>query len=242
MAPPPTSEPLTLVLTMGRVSSQSVHHAVAYAVGGQAFHVHSVNPHQLGRQIQQAGGLEKAPHSVRAGLAAVKAMMLHDRRVKVITLVREPLARNFSAAFASLRARHGDSVDAVADFIDTSGAVMRFWSEFHDQRPFVWFDYQLRETLDIDVFAHPFPAEGRLAFAAGRCDVLVMRAELADEEKSHALEDFFGVDQVPVPRVNTDNRGQDFAALYERFQAATGLTPAYRREIAESRYVRHFYA
>lgn len=222
---------------MGRVGSSSIHRSLAAAVDGQVLHAHAITPTYLAAQVANAGGLRSIARSVNDGLEANVALLRYEDRPQIVTLVRDAHARNLSAAFASFRAKHRDR---TAELARDRRAVEDHWAEFHYKRPLEWFDQQLRDGLGIDVYERPFPTSGWQEIANRRIDLLIMRAELSDDEKSEVLGAFVGV-RVPILNANIAHRSGEFAAAYKSFKSLVPVDAAYTIEVANSRYMRHFY-
>jgi Putative capsular polysaccharide synthesis protein len=232
-------KPANIVLTMGRVGSTAVQHSIEDHLGERVFHVHSITPRLLAKQVARKGGLDKAARSALEGLEVAAMLVRTSGRVKVVTLVRDPIARAYSAAFAVLR---GDKdPDALAVFLDDRPAFATWWAGFKDRRAVVWFDQEIRDMLGIDVFATPFPARGWERLHSQRCDLLVMKAELDDDAKGRALADFYEVDRMTVVRDNARSRSTAYAPLYERFKEQAKMSDSYRSLLVDSAYNRHFY-
>lgn len=232
------SEPqLVLVLTMGRVASTAVYRTVSDHVEGRIFHAHSIDPVKLTQLA--VGGLDGAARHVREGLEAIREMLGWRDRVKLVTLVRDPVARNMSAAFA--RVRRGRDEAALQEFIADGEATAEFWAGFDDD-PLTWFDDEFRDILGIDVYEHPFPDAGATTFTVGPYDVLIMRQELSDSEKSQQLESFLEVDPLPIRQTNRRSRpGGDLREVYDQFKRTAPLGREELTRIATSRFMQHFY-
>ncbi|MBA2556957.1 MAG: hypothetical protein H0V12_06375 [Chloroflexi bacterium] len=228
---------ITVVLTMGRVASTAVYRTINRRIGGRVYHVHSIDPKGLAAQAR-AG--PSTPRHVCEGLQAARALLDCRGHVRIVTLVRDPVARNLSAAFA--RVRRGRDPDQLSMFIDDRAATGAFWQNFDDQEPFAWFDAEFRDVLGIDVYQRTFPKGGHTRIVEGRYDILIMRQELADEVKSGQLARFFNIPAMPIELSNRKSRaGGELHSHYERFKATAALTPGYLEQVARSQYMRHFY-
>jgi hypothetical protein len=234
------SSGFTVVLTMGRVGSTSIQRSIESSLAQRVLHVHSITPRLLAKQVAKKGGLDDAPRSALDGLETVAELARRPGRVKVVTLVREPLSRAHSAAFAVLRTQHTDP-DGLAEFLNDEGRFAAWWGGFKDQRPLVWFDQEIKGMLGIDVFERPFPERGWDSFRSDRCDLLVMRSEIDDDAKSTALGDFLETGEIPIQRENFQSRSNAYAPLYDRFRQQAVIADGYRSLLLDSQYNRHFY-
>lgn len=223
---------LTLVFTMGRVGSSAAYRALA-GNPGQVFHLQSLAPSTL---EAWRGRPDEAPRHVQESLHAVDALEAHDGRVRVVTLVRDAVERNLSAAYAVWRRRHrgADLQSALAD-----GSVAERWGSFNLGLPLRWFDAQLASALGVDPWAHEFPDTGYSAFLDGRFEVLVLRSDLGNDLKGELLSEFTG-HPTEVQTVNASS--SEDGELYEQFCDRVPLTEEWLRSVAESRYMQHFFA
>jgi hypothetical protein len=226
-----TEQPLVLVLTMGRVASTAVYRTIEAQGFSPVFHLHAINPATIAAQTQR--GLERAPRHIKDAVEAREALAASNGRVKVVTLVRDAIDRNLSAEFA--RVRRGRDAAALEAFIGDPTATRAFWDASDDREPHVWFDRELRDGLGVDVYAHPFPAAGSLAFSEGRYDVLVLRQDLDDAAKAAALAGFFDLPALSIVQTNRKSRaGGDLHDVYERFKRTAPYDEDYLRSVAAS--------
>lgn len=218
-------EPLMLVHTMGRVGSSAVH--AALTEHGETYHLHYLNPASLAKWADRR---DVAPRNVRDSFTALDRLADESRPVLLVTLVRDAMERNLSAAFTAWRQATSDhSADSMA----------AAWAGFYDRTPFRWFDDQVRDALGVDVYAEPFT--GTTAFTSGRFRVVVLRSDLENARKSELLSREVGR-PVRVGTENVGNRGSEYVDLYARFVETVPLTGDYLRDVAESRFMRHFFA
>lgn len=232
---------LIQVLSMGRVGSITTQRSIEKRIGRKVAHIHSINPALLATQVAKAGSVSRVAPSVQEGLAAVAQLVRHQGAVKTVTLVRDSIARNLSAAFANLRKEY-PQLEELDEFLSAPNRVRAVWREFYDRRPYIWFDNELCEILGVDVYQYPFDPEGVVTIRHGRHEILIVRTELEDAAKSEALAKFFGVSALPLYIHNNESRKTTFRTRYELFRRSIALEEDYLRTVAQSKYTRHFYA
>ncbi|MEZ5540430.1 MAG: putative capsular polysaccharide synthesis family protein [Pseudomonadota bacterium] len=160
--------------------------------------------------------------------------------LRVITLVREPVANNVSMFFQIIDQylgtdlAHADcSIDALIDV---------FIAQYTHSRPLTWLDAEVKTHFGIDVFEHPFPVEqGYTVINRDRISLLVLRVELDDRVKAQAIGDFLGLDNFELVRSNVASQ-KSYAAQYAQFRDRVRLPAALLEQMYESRYARHFYS
>lgn len=233
----PGMDQLVLVLTMGRVGSSVVHHGLDAAVGVESVHIHNINADVLAYRSRL--GPEKTARHVKQATAIRDRLEASDEPVKIVTLVRDVVERNMSAAFAAFR-RHFP--DDFAERVDDPEATGLIWRYHRGDLPLTWYDIEFGEGLGIDVYAEPFPETGHAQVASGRFDVLVMRSDLPNEEKSDLLSGFVGA-PVSVRQGSPGTQpGGKWDTAYDRFRATAGLTDERLAEFGSSRFMQHFFA
>jgi hypothetical protein len=253
---------VVIVYQMGKVASHTVLRALQRAAPDRLalFHVHFMMPDQIDywwRQAEQAfGGSARIPSSIWRSVATARVLsrrLRHpsSRRCRIVTLTRDPVARNVSAFFtmqpwwppglaeqcrvlAAGPQRGSDLVAAVRD------AFFRAFP-FHDL-PLTWFSTDLGPFANVDPFATPFPHErGYQIVRTGSADVLVLRTEDLARCARPALAEFLGIDVGSLAREN-DACNAWYHPAYEALRSALRPPDQYLDRMYESTYARHFYS
>lgn len=259
-----------LVYTMGKVGSSSLAHSLRVAAPElDVLHVHRLVPEHLARAEHVYREAARRHRGTPAGrgirprhvwLAQRLSSLIErpppgaDGRWTVITLIRDPVARNTSAFFENLflffgydwaqalRLKPETAVAAeLGELFRASYARERWWSEGKDANPLTWFDEELRETFGVDVFDEPFPTEvGFKIYERERARVLLVRLEDLDRCASVAMQELLGPSGFEVHRRNVAH-DKGYASLYRRFSEVVELPADYVDRLYDSRIARHFY-
>ena len=115
--------------------------------------------------------------------------------VKIISLVRDPVARNISAFFHDFEDWAGKPLEQISGGIEQIKRI--FLEQFDHDYTLRWFD-RLEDTLGVNVYNHPFPREGYNIVRKGKMSILIMRLELDDKNKQSKLKSFFGNKKIRV--------------------------------------------
>lgn len=251
-------KPLLLVHTMGKVGSTSV--AASLKSRGIRRTMTMYQPHFLSDEgikfaeelaIGRAGSWAKLPRKGRAGYLRNRLLNQELRRlretggrVKVITMVRDPLATNLSGLFhnyrwwpAELRA-HCDPPTA-----DCLAAVQTYFLDHytHDV-PDTWFDMEVRSLYGVDVFAEPFdPQRGYAIYRNDFADVLLIKLEKLNECVAEAVHDFLGIADFQLQESNVAE-DKEYAAIYQAFRKQIALPDSYLDRMYNSRLAQRFYS
>lgn len=162
------------------------------------------------------------------------------RRLKVITLVREPVANNVSMFFQLLRQYIGPDVEPSE--CDTDELTGIFIEQYMHARPLTWLDAEVKTHFGIDVFQHPFPIEqGYTTITRENVSLLVLRVELDDRTKAQAIADFIGLDEFEIVRSNVRSEKPE-AQKYNEFRQRIRVPPALLDRMYGSKFARHFYS
>ena len=162
------------------------------------------------------------------------------RRLKVITLVREPVANNVSMFFQLLGQYIGPDVEPTE--CDTDKLIHVFIEKYMHWRPLTWLDAEVKTNFGIDIFQHPFPIEkGYTTISQGIVSLLVLRVELDDRTKAQAIADFIGLNKFEIVRSNVASE-KSYASPYEEFKQRIKIPLALLDQMYDSKYARHFFS
>jgi hypothetical protein len=227
-----------LIYQVGKVGSSSVYSSLKRRRIA-CVHVHRIDPENIGKLAAERMRSGLPVKDERLGLAIHHRLRHGAEKVRIITMVREPLSRNISAFFENLTDFYGGS---PLDSISVDEAVRRFLGEYPHHVPLEWFDLEFARVTGISVFDHPFPHEQQWSvIKEGRFEILVIRVEAPDPVKKAALEQFLGIDNLEMVRAN-EGGGKNYATLYDDFRKRIRIPASYVDEMLDSRYARHFYS
>lgn len=247
-----------IVFQMGKVGSTSVHQTlIRHCPQFQMFQVHVLDWHWIRRQEQQF--LEASRDHGRALIdeQALASRYLAGRlrrdpppsgRWKVISMVRDPIARNVSAFFEafniyfSREAARAD--DPTMASLDVERLHTLFLDEFGETRhrvPLEWFGSHMEPVFGIDVYREAFDRDaGYQIYSGPTSDLLLLRTEDMRSCLNLALERFLGITLPPFESSNVSAEKQ-YAGAFDDFARHLPLPSAYLDRMYQSRYARHFY-
>ncbi len=236
------SEPV-LVWQMGKVASRSFVDAIERTSDYAVFHLHHTDAATIEalREHHDSRQQEYPPNLVLSIQVVNLIESLRertDRKIRIVSAVRDPLARNVSAFFMNLGMFAGSGSTSPAE----AGRLTKiFLRKYPHSVPLSWFDRELKRSLGIDVYETPFDRDaGCLRITQDHFDLLVLRAEDDDSVKEAALNEFFDRDDIEITRTNVTSDGGN-AQLYQRFYDELLIPDRLRDEMYGSRFARHFY-
>lgn len=240
-----------LVYQMGKVGSSSVTATLASAIRNTpVFQVHHLARQGLSEAVQQfrknAGNIPLDEHLIYGLLLRRKITLGKATRFKVITLVRDPIARQLSFVFETcekydygIRNAQGQiEVDRLQDLL------RRRFAPDNETRwnPQCWFDAELRETFDVDVFESPFPFhEGFQVLHSLNHPVLVLRLEDINNAFGPAIQEFLELDTPPKLENANFSENKLHSEQYRAIRKSFRLPRDVCERIYATRYARHFY-
>lgn len=169
-----------------------------------------------------------------------KVWVQSQHPVRVITLVREPVANNISMFFQLINQYLGTDIE-LSDY-DIDEMIDVFIKRYMHSRPLTWLDAEIKTNFSIDVFQTPFPVDlGYSVISQGRISLLVLRCELDDRTKAQAIADFLGLDEFEIVRSNVASE-KTYARQYAEFRQRIRLPPALLEQMYDSTFARHFYS
>lgn len=146
---------------------------------------------------------------------------------KIITLVREPVAVDFSKAAQWMG--NGIADEYFAGKYREGGVFSEIFTELllkTRNQEWEWFDEELKEVTGVDVFLHPFDREKGYARIRGeQTEILVLKSEkLADLED--VVRDFTGNEEFKILQ---ENKGEDkeYSYIYRELQRKIVLPEDY---------------
>jgi hypothetical protein len=238
-----------LIYQMGKVGSSTIRNSVnAYGLEVYPYHLHYMSgiDHMVRICRQQAIPLQDHILSSIFCRKLVKRSIRAGGQIDVISLVREPVAKNISQFFQNI-----DVVYPEAEYEAKKGKLTLdelsrdlsdfFIKNFVHKDPLVWFDVELNAFLKIDVYAEPFPHEkGYHIYRNEHFRVLLLRLENLNQCISKAMQEFMGLDDFELVNENVSNQ-KEYANLYRKVKKEIVLPDPYLDEMYGSKMARHFY-
>jgi hypothetical protein len=237
--------PPVLVYTAPKVASTAV--TVALQAAGQSvFHVHMISAASMRnlREAMRQRGLARMKWDSLGlediGNALASELIEPRHRARVVSLVRDPVARNISFYFETLEVLW--QTESAHEHVSVERLLAEFHERFRHERGVEWFDNEFKPVLGIDVYEHPFPHDkGYLRIDSGPYEVLVMRHDLDDRVKEKCLADLVGVRAITLTPRNVGAQ-KPYAETYREFLRRVELPEDYVERLLGSKYARHFYS
>jgi hypothetical protein len=225
-----------LVYQMGKVGSTSVCRSLE-AAGHHPVHVHflTAQSHRYVRAAYEDVGMKPAHYYTEKLVRPYLKWTNH--RLKVISLVRDPVARYVSGLFQWPTCRDAVSEDAAKTRADVAERLSQPNALRYE---LTWFDRELKKTLGVDVLGEPFDREhGYQTYRGPRADVLLLKLERLSELLPTVVSDFVGT---PLQNVRANvGKQKNRGALYAEVKRTLTLPRSVCERTYDHEWVRHFY-
>ncbi len=248
------SQPLPsrlLVYQMGKVGSKAVVSALRRSqLAMPVDHLHFLN---------DLDGVEAGIRRSWFRSGAQLAHLDHCRRIRrewersaahwyVITLVRDPLAREASAFFYNLdlKIRRWLRLGFMRRWYfqqqSMSSLRDRFLGQVNLDGGDYWFRHQFEPVFGIDLLSEPFPRDrGYGIHRRENLDVLVLKLEQLAASAEAAFSEFLGLEGIEVPPGN-QARNLSYSETYKSFLESVQVPGEMLDQVYSSAAVRHFYS
>jgi hypothetical protein len=233
----------TVVYSMERSGSVVVFDSLV-ANGEFAITTHHLDPKKLSTGLYSGSASWASKH-----------LILKGKKVRIISLVRNPI-QSMVSYFA--RSDFGDRMQgtdtAASDNLSAEELVRQFVTEYLEKHRYrhhlEWFDSEFKAALDVDVYRHAFDKErGYVQFQSSPMDVLILRTELDNDQKTQRISEFLGSPNFSLLSA-AKSRGLEhgtpgdqtpYAEKYALLKKDLTIPEKYLDEILGSRYVTHFF-
>ncbi|MEC7986148.1 MAG: putative capsular polysaccharide synthesis family protein [Myxococcota bacterium] len=162
-----------------------------------------------------------------------------QKKAKIITLYRDPLARNVSSFFENLNHYFSEEECSRLTF---ERLEQRFNSlDRMRETPIRWFEQELCRKTKIDIFAHPFDQDAGFAvIRVGKTEIFLCTLERLGD-RTHEIASFLNI---PDFELHNQNVGGDkwYSALYAEFKQRYNPPPSMLQALYESKAARYFYS
>jgi hypothetical protein len=231
-----------LVYQMSKVGSTSVYKSLRNA-GLAPLHVHKIagyRQYSTSEYVRDHGVAPTIDFYVGKLLYPYLRWTFHS--IKVISLVRDPVARYLSMLYHWNEHSAGASSVVSSDHQQTEQSLVEHLSQpsTFEEGMFKWFDREIKTVLEVDVMREPFDKErGAGQFSGPRADVLVLKLERLSDLLPTVVSDFVGT---PVQEVQANvGYRRSSGDQYERMKRSLHLPKSVVHRIYSHNWVQHFY-
>lgn len=242
-------EDAIFIYQMGKVGSTTLENSLPNAVHVHAFYNRNHTCPVRLKGLAKFGAkhlLYRAEQEFRAWL--IRCTIKRRKHTKVITLVRDPMARNISMFFhdidAYLYSAHTNCDSSRAFPLSTRHQDMQlletvFEQEFDHTYPLTWFERELKVITQLDIYKAPFNTQlGFSKMKNNKFSVMCIRVDKLSRCLDY-LSEFTGKE---ITLINSNEaQSKWYGELYHRFKQSYQPSSILTSQIIESRYYQHFF-
>jgi len=223
-----------LIYTMGKVGSSTIYNSLRKEKPfADIFHVHFLSKNWLENKLPKAH--KNFHYNIKAGYDILNFIKTHPgKRIKVVTLVREPVMRAISDLFQNWRSLY-DDIEKIEQ-----EELRRHIEGLDHQYVLNWFDTEFYEYLKIDLYSLPFDKKkGYEIYRFDNLDILCIKLESLNAIETKVFTEFLGIKSNLVNTnlsINKKGSGQ-----YSYLKRSVKLGKEKLDGLYNSKLVKHFY-
>ncbi len=240
---------------MGKVGSTTVHRSLSGADLGVEIHkVHYLSDEGVREGKAFYENLAQTvpfPHEETTMKLREQIEERMDAHWRVVTLVREPIARDVSQFFQLLDLLHPELIDNEGNpkTERIARALTAQFMNYDETKSYTctWFDKEIKKVFGIDVFRYPFNhQDGFTIIRQNNLDLLILRLEDLNRNFCTSFKRFLDREQ-PITMVRASSRSSQKLEtvyrepVYDELLGSIKIPKALCEKVYKSKYATHFY-
>jgi hypothetical protein len=224
---------------MGKVGSTTVASSlIKWGIDCQQIHYLNTKSIDGIERAHISKGL-KVPDHVYRSREVLNGDLLSNDDVKVITLVRDPVARNISAFFQNLQKYFPKE---SLDEIEQDELIETFLKSYSHNVSIDWFDREIKENLHIDVTEEAVDkTKSFFTLKKSNIKLLILKVESTNEEKLESILSFLELNKNHVLTQGNIGSEKSYSKLYRGFKEKIVLPKEYLDKMYNSKLISHLY-
>ena len=218
-----------IIYQMGKVGSKSIHNSLLSNANIiiPVFHTHSIRHDSMYIDIKKI----------------FRKINIYRDKVKIITITREPISRNISSFFESIKIFmpniNLDSINGNNSEQIVEQLIKNFFSKFHHTYPLTWYDVEFRNTTGVNIYE--LELGKKRIYCIDNIELLILRKEDDDKFKEDLIREFFDLEKFNLENVNISDQ-KKYSNIYSTFLKTINFPKSYLDEMYNSKYTKHFYS
>ncbi|MGI0495768.1 putative capsular polysaccharide synthesis family protein, partial [Limnospira platensis] len=217
-----------LVYTMGKVGSTSISTSLKNH-SSQVYDIHFLEETYLQKNMHKGHCID--------GYFVLKNWL--GEPLKIISLVRNPIAVNISGFFQNLDTYYPHLSPEQILQLSIEELINKFWT-LDLNYPLIWFDREFKKCLNFDIYSQPFSLLGWQTYLHESYHILIMQAELMDSQKQEVIRMFTGISNFHLENQNLSSQ-KWYSHLFKEFKEKLVLPGDYLDKMLNSQFTKHFY-
>lgn len=160
----------------------------------------------------------------------IKYLEKKGKKIKIISMARDPVARNISAFFQVLEKGKKYKTDKL---------INDFFNKTYHEVPLNWFDIELKRHFGIDIYKYKFPKEkGFYIIKYKNIELLLLKLEMFNQCLND-IKNFIGED-FEIKNENISEK-KWYSDMYKDFKKEIIFPKEYLEKMYRSKFTNHFY-
>ena len=228
-----------LIYQMGKVGSTTISKTLTEH-GYSNHQIHYLSEDKLKRiEDNYRADNKEPPEHCRSSRLVLNEGLL-GQSIKIITLIRDPIARNISAFFQNI-SNYFDHEELFS--VSTDTLVRKFINHYPHHIATDWFEREFKPNTNIDVLSFDLnKGNGYFRMTEHEKDVLLIKVEAPDSTKVDALNIF--IPQLGLTSLKYYNIGslKVYSSQYEAFKDTFKVPASYADKMYSAPIIRHLYS
>lgn len=191
-----------VVHTIGKVASSTIYEAIKSIAGNHCYHTHFLQKdkiQQVSKKLQNVGKTVDGHIADSLEVLNLLSDNTQMRKLRVVSLVRDPLARNVSAFFENLELYGLDPKNLP----DAPSLIATFLERSHLNTMDEWFETQFSQVFDLKKRDIAFSKKaGCGLFQRHGVDFMILKAELENWRKERMLQAWLNTEDISLKDAN----------------------------------------
>lgn len=233
-----------LVYQPGKVGSSTINHSIIKA-GFLLFHIHRLNPIHLAEYKVNVYRKFSLPdimiYKWRKDILRIK--LKKNKRLKIITAIRDPIAFNVSSYFQNIQFFIPDINNRITmgEEIPFEELEKNFINNFDHEYILKWFKHELLAVFGIDITTYPFDRDkGYAIYSDNNIQLFVYKVEKLNEIWDKASYEYFRVKNMFIENKYL-SKEKFYGKLYIDFLKKITLNEDYIQNLYDTPLIKHFY-
>lgn len=212
---PMQNDEIILIYQPGKVASTSVYKSI------QQYNRHVFHCHTLDGIVKTSSDLYQ---------------FLNMKSGKIISIVREPIARQIAAMWQNIH-----NINRYSAEVDFEEIENYYFKSGFENTEYNWFNDEIKRYFDIDIFEHPFDREkGYSIIKQGNIQLLLMKMEKINELEG-IIGDFLEIDSFELRNSNIGGH-KSYRYALQSFKDSFAISQkTLKRIYEENKFVKYFY-
>ena len=229
---------LVLVYSMGKVGSTSIVRTLKnHFPYSRLYSAHFLSDSWM-KRLEEIQNFINHKH----GLELRTVLKKHsNKRLKILTLVREPLAREISNFFENPEDFIGQRSPLE---LPTEELLSFFYQKINVCLDYTlnWFNTEFEEFMGINIYDHELNKEaGYTLLTFSDCDVAVLQMEQLNQNISAAFKELLNIDIAELDKANQAAQ-KPYKDVYKQFKLECKFSKEVINKVYDSAFVKHFYS